>query len=163
MAGLEPDDGDVMAKRILVPVERTKETEFALRVARMIARESGGVVRLLRVVPIPEPLRDRRDRVILTTDQQMERIAAATTDELTRMAAVSLEGVVVETSVVFGERAVEIGVVAACFHADLVVMPPSRRGLAAWIASIARRLLADRPASGVDVLRVWALRPEPMI
>jgi len=28
-----------MAKRILVPVERTKEMEFALRVVRMIARE----------------------------------------------------------------------------------------------------------------------------
>jgi nucleotide-binding universal stress UspA family protein len=152
-----------MAKRILVPVEPTQETEFALRVARMIARESGGVVRLLAVVPIPEPLRDRCDRLILTTDQRMERIAATTADELVRMAAVSLDGVVVETSVVFGERAVEVGVEAECFHADLVMMPPSRRGLAAWMASIARGLLAGRPASAVDVLRVWALRPEPMI
>src|SRR5258705_11009817 len=59
-AGLELDDGEVMAKRILVPVERTKEMEFALRVVRMIARESGGRVRLLAVLPIPEPLRDWR-------------------------------------------------------------------------------------------------------
>src|SRR5258705_957955 len=59
-AGLELDDGEVMAKRILVPVERTKEMEFALRVVQMIARESGGRVRLLAVRPIPEPLRDWR-------------------------------------------------------------------------------------------------------
>jgi len=31
-----------MAKRTLLPIERTKEMEFALRVVRMIARESGG-------------------------------------------------------------------------------------------------------------------------
>lgn len=152
-----------MAKRILVPVERTKESEFALRVARMIARESGGLVRLLAVAPIPEPLRDGCDRVILTTDQRMERIAVSTADELSRLAAVSLDGVPVETSVVFGERAVEIGVEAECFHADLVVMPPIRPGPAAWLSGIARRLRARRSVSGIDVLRVWALRPEPMI
>jgi len=49
-----------MAKRILVPVERTNEMEFALRVVRMIARESAGVVRLLTVIPIPTPPRDWR-------------------------------------------------------------------------------------------------------
>jgi nucleotide-binding universal stress UspA family protein len=152
-----------MAKRILVPVERTKEMEFALRVVRMIARESGGLVRLLAVVPIPEPLRDHRDCVILTTDQQMERLALSAADELSRMAAVSLDGVPVETSVVFGERAVEIGVEAECFNADLVVMPPAhRRSAAAWISDLPRRMLAGRSASEVDVLRVWALRPEPL-
>ena len=153
-----------MAKRILVPVERTKEMEFALRVVRMIARESGGLVRLLAVVPIPEPLRDRRDCVLLTTDQQIERLAISTADELTRMAAVNLDGVPVETSVIFGDRAVEIGVEAECFNADLVVMPPARRrSPAARISDVARRLFAGRPATGIDVLRVWALRPEPMV
>jgi len=39
-----------MAKRILVPIERTKAMEFTLRVARMLAGESGGIVRLLEVV-----------------------------------------------------------------------------------------------------------------
>jgi len=57
-----------MAKRILVPVERTKAMEFTLRVVRMLASESGGGVRLLAVVPIPEPLGDRRDSVIVSTD-----------------------------------------------------------------------------------------------
>jgi len=99
-----------MAKRILVPVERTKEMEFALRVVQMIARESGGRVRLVAVLPIPEPLRDCRGCVILTTDQRIERLATSTADELARMAALDLDGVPVETSVIFGDRAVEIGV-----------------------------------------------------
>src|SRR5262245_60922998 len=151
-----------MAKRILVPVERTRETELALRVVRMIARESGGIVRLLAVVPIPEPVRDYRDRVIVTTDQQMERLAISTADELRRLAAQSLDGVPVETSVIFGDHAVEIGVEAECFEADPVVMPPSRRrGPAVWLSALARRLLVGRPAAGVDVLSVLPLRPEP--
>jgi len=91
-----------MAKRILVPVERTKEMQFALRVVRLIALESGGVVRLLAVIPIPEPVCDRRGYVVLTTDQQIDRLSLATLDELRRMAAVDLDGVPVETSVIFG-------------------------------------------------------------
>jgi len=43
------------------------------------------------------------------------------------------------------------------------VMPPARRpNPAAWIPELARRLFAGRPASEIDVLRVWALRPEPL-
>jgi len=76
----------------------------------------------------------------------------------------SLDGVPVETSVVFGDRAVEIGVKAECFNADLVVMPlPRRHRPAVWMSAIARRLRARRPANPTDVLRVWALRPEPMV
>jgi hypothetical protein len=75
--------GDVKAKRILVPVERTSAMEFTLRVARMVACESGGIVRLL--------------------------------------------------------AAVEIGLEAECFHADLVAVPlERRRSPAAWITNRAR-------------------------
>jgi len=69
----------------------------------------------------------------------------------------------VETSVVFGDRAVEIGVEAECFGADLVVMPPRRRGPAARLMELARRLFAGQPVSELAVPRVWALRPEPMV
>jgi len=151
----------MMAKRILVPVDRTKEMEFVLSVVRGIARESGGVVRLLAVLPIPKPLRDTRDRVIVSTEQQIERLERRTTDELRRLAVISLDGVPVETTVIFGDRAVEVGVEAACFGADLVVLPPERRrGPAASIAAIVRRLIAGRPAAGAGVLRLWALRAE---
>ena len=82
-----------MAKRILVPIERTKDMEFAPRMAGMIARESGGVVRLLAVVPIPKPIYDSRDCLVVSTDQQMERLADAAADRLKRIAALELEGV----------------------------------------------------------------------
>jgi len=148
-----------MAKRILVPVERTNEMEFALRVARMIARESGGMVRLLTVLPIPTPLRDWRDCVVVTADQRMERLASSAAAELRRLAAVHLDGTPVETSVVFGDRAVEIGVEAECFGADLVVMPPRRRGPAARLMELARRLFAGRPVAELAVPRLWRCAP----
>lgn len=153
-----------MAKRILVPVERTKAMEFTLRVVRMLACESGGMVRLLAVVPIPEPLRDSRDAIILTTDQRIGRLAISTAEELHRLATMHLDDVPVETSVIFGDRAVEIGLEAECFHADLVVMPlPSRRSPMAWIIHRVRRLLASRSAAEVDVLSVSALRAQPIV
>jgi nucleotide-binding universal stress UspA family protein len=153
-----------MAKRILVPVERTKATEFTLRVVRMLACESGGIVRLLAVIPIPEPLRDAYDSIILTTDERMERLAVSTAEELQHLATIHLDGVPVETSVIFGERAVEIGLEAECFHADLVVMPlPSRRSPIAWMTHRARRLLASRSGARVDVLSVSALRAQPIV
>ena len=107
-----------MAKRILVPVDRTHEMEFVLSLVRVIARESGGSVRLLSVIPVPTPMRDRLDRVIVSTERQIERLERRATDELRRMAVISLDGVPVETSVIFGDRAVEIGREAECFGAD---------------------------------------------
>jgi nucleotide-binding universal stress UspA family protein len=83
-------------------------------------------------------------------------------EEDCRLAAIRLDGVPAETSVVFGDRAGEIGVEAECFDADLVVMPPRRRGPAARMTELARRLFAGQPASELAVPRVWALRPEPM-
>ena len=150
-----------MAKRILVPVDRTHEMEFVLSLVRVIARESGGSVRLLSVIPVPTPMRDRLDRVIVSTERQIERLKRRATDELRRMAVINLDGVPVETSVIFGDRSVEIGREAECFGADLVVMPPERRrGPAARIAALARSLIAGRPLA-VDVMRLRALRAEP--
>src|SRR2546427_12619407 len=92
MAGLDHEDGDVTAKRILLPVERTTEMEFALRVTRMIALESGGVVRLLAVIPIPEPVYNRRGYVVLPIDQQIDRRAPAAPGRRRRRGAGRLAG-----------------------------------------------------------------------
>ena len=108
--------------------------EFTLRVVRTLAAESGGMVRLLAVVPIPEPLRDVRDSIILTTDQRIERLAVSMAEALRHLATTHLDGVPVETSVVFGDRAVEIGLEAECFGADRVVMPLAG-GAARWVGS----------------------------
>jgi hypothetical protein len=52
---------------------------------------------------------------------------------------------------------------AECLHADLVVLPLERgESPAAWITDRARRLLASRPANEIDVLRVSALRAQPI-
>jgi nucleotide-binding universal stress UspA family protein len=102
--------------------------------------------------------RDSRDSILLTTDQRMERLAISTAEELRRLAALHLDGVPVETSVVFGERADEIALEAECFNADLVVMPLARRHSPMAITERAHRLLAGRSATEIDVLRVSALR-----
>ena len=97
-------------------------------------------------------------------DEQLhpERLADAAADRLKRISVLDLEGVPVETSVVFGDRAVEIGLEAECFDADLVVVPWSPRpGPAARMRLLARRLLAGRRAHQFDVLSVSALRAEP--
>jgi len=153
-----------MAKRILVPVERATDMAFTLRVVRMLASESGGIVRLLAVIPVPEPIRDGLDSVVVTTERQIERRTIAKTEELSRMAAMHLDGVPVETSVVFGDRDVEIGVEAEGFQADLVVMPfTGRPGPMARIRRATRRLLAGGRAPARDVVRVSALRAEPTL
>ena len=85
-----------MAKRILVPMERANDMDFALRMAGMIARESGGVVRLLAVIPIPKPVYDSRGCLVVSTDQLMERLADAAADRLKRISVLDLEGVPVE-------------------------------------------------------------------
>ena len=153
-----------MAKRILVPVERATDMAFTLRVVRMLASESGGSVRLLAVMPIPEAVRDARDWIVITADRQIERLTIAATEELSRMAALHLDGVPVETSVIFGDRDVEIGVEAECFQADLVVMPfAGRPGPVARIRRAARRLLAGGRPPALDVVRVSALRADPTV
>src|SRR2546426_7781996 len=105
MAGLDHEDGDVTAKRILLPVERTTEMEFALRVTRMIALESGGVVRLLAVIPIPEPVYNRRGYVVLPIDQQIDRRARPPPAEARLVAAVGLHGAAGATTRIVYERA----------------------------------------------------------
>ena len=79
------------------------------------------------------------------------------------LATTHLDGVPVETSVIFGDRAVEIGLEAECFDADLVVMPLTpRRSPVGWVTGLTRRLLAARPHAEIDVLHVSALRAQPI-
>ena len=79
------------------------------------------------------------------------------------LATTHLDGVPVETSVIFGDRAVEIGLEAECFGADLVVMPRTpRRSPVSWVTGLTRRLLAGRSDAEIDVLHVSALRTQPI-
>jgi nucleotide-binding universal stress UspA family protein len=135
-----------MTKRILVPVNRTACMEPVLSVVRGIARHSNGTVRLVAIIAIPEPLLDRANRVIVSTDRQMERLEQRTADELRALAVAALDGVPVEARVRFGDAAVEIGIEAECFGADLVVVTEEpRRDLRSLLARIAPRAIVPAP------------------
>jgi hypothetical protein len=56
-----------MAKRILVPLERTLESEAVV----LLARDAGASVKLLHVAAVPEPVVDDDGRVLSYADQEM--------------------------------------------------------------------------------------------
>jgi hypothetical protein len=55
-----------MAKRILVPLERTLESEAVV----LLARDAGASVKLLHVAAVPEPVVDDDGRVLSYADQE---------------------------------------------------------------------------------------------
>lgn len=115
-----------MAKRILVPIDRSEAAESVLPLVSDMARSSGATVRLLHVSPIPELRVGEYGRVIAYEDQEMERLEASGRDHL-RMAEAQLEGVPVESVVRFGDPAEEIVGEAEAFGADLIALATTRR------------------------------------
>ena len=63
-----------MAKRILVPLDRSETSRSVLPVVADMARGSGGTVRLLHVAPIPTERVSDDGRVVAYVSQEMERI-----------------------------------------------------------------------------------------
>jgi len=146
------------AKRILVPVDGAQDMAAILSLVGGIARASGGAVRLLAVHPIPKPRRDRCDRIVVSTDRQIEHLQSRTHDQLRALARATLDGVAVETAVVFGDRDIEIDVEAECFRADVVVMTAGRpAGPLAPFGSLLRWLSPGR-SSELGVLRLRSVR-----
>jgi nucleotide-binding universal stress UspA family protein len=92
---------------ILVPLDGTDESEAVLPTARALARARDARVRLLRVVPPVEAVRDEDERVIAWLDQEAASAEAAARDYLRRVEA-GLDGFDVETVVRFGNPADEI-------------------------------------------------------
>jgi nucleotide-binding universal stress UspA family protein len=121
-----------MAKRILVPLDRSEHAEAVLPVVADIARSSGATVRLLNVARLPEQKFGDYGRVVAYESQEMERITFSRLDYL-RSAEAQLEGVPVESVVRFGEPAEEIAHEAEVFGADLVAVTEPRRG---WLGRI---------------------------
>ena len=96
-----------MAKRILVPLDRSEHAEDVLPIVADLARSSGATVRLLNVARIPEQKLGDYGRVVAYESQEMERITFSRLDYL-REAEARLEGVPVESVVRFGDPADEI-------------------------------------------------------
>ncbi len=134
-----------MTKRILVPVGQS-ESHATMSVVRGLARDQGSLVRLLRVVPVPELVMGRYGRTIAYVDQEMERLTAQGLEELMCPAA-ELEGVPVERVVRFGEPAEEILLEADAFGADLIAVTTSTRSrLASALApGLGERVLREAP------------------
>ena len=121
-----------MAKRILVPLDRSEHAEAVLPVVADIARSSGATVRLLNVARIPEQKLGDYGRVVAYESQEVERITFSRLDYL-RSAETQLQGVPVESVVRFGDPADEIAQEAEVFGADLVAVTEPRRG---WFSQL---------------------------
>jgi nucleotide-binding universal stress UspA family protein len=121
-----------MAKRILVPLDRSEHAEAVLPVVADIARSSGATVRLLNVARLPEQKLGDYGRVVAYESQEVERITFSRLDYL-RSAETQLQGVPVESVVRFGDPADEIAQEAEVFGADLVAVTEPRRG---WFSQL---------------------------
>jgi nucleotide-binding universal stress UspA family protein len=138
-----------MAKRILVPLDRSEHAEAVLPLVADIARSSGATVRLLNVARLPEQKLGDYGRVVAYESQEMERITFSRLDYL-RSAQAHLQGVPVESVVRFGEPADEIAEEAEAFGADLVAVTEPRRG---WVTRLYGSLASGlRRKSSVPVL-----------
>ena len=138
-----------MAKRILVPLDRSEHAEAVLPLVADIARSSGATVRLLNVARLPEQKLGDYGRVVAYESQEMERITFSRLDYL-RSAQAHLQGVPVESVVRFGEPADEIAEEAEAFGADLVAVTEPRRG---WFGRLYGSLASGlRRKSTVPVL-----------
>ena len=140
-----------MAKRILVPIERSDAARSVLPLVADLARGSGATVRLLHVAPLPTARIADNGRVVAYASQEMERIEFVRRDCL-KIAEAELEGVPVESVVRFGDPTREILVEAEAFGADLIAVTAGRhRWLPSVLRGIAGKLLRR---SDVPVLLV---------
>jgi nucleotide-binding universal stress UspA family protein len=138
-----------MAKRILVPLDRTERSMSVLPVIGGAARASGATVRLLHVAPVPRERVTDGGRVVAYASQEMERVELSRLDYL-KEAEARLEGVPVESVVRFGDPVEEILREAEAFGADLIAVTAESRG---WLDHL-RGSVGDRVfhKAGVPVL-----------
>lgn len=121
-----------MAKRILLPLDRSDESGAVLTIVADMARSSGATVRLLHVAPVPRERVTDDGRVVVYANQEMERVESERRAFL-KTAEALLDGVPVETVVRFGNAAEEILLEADVFGADLIAVTAHRRG---WFRNI---------------------------
>src|SRR2546422_11303873 len=96
-----------MAKRILVPLDRTSTSEAVLPFVSDLAHGAGSTVRLLRVEPVPNNVVSESGRVVAYTDQEMAGLEAEGVGHLGATAP-RVQGVPVECGVRVGGPATEV-------------------------------------------------------
>ena len=110
-----------MAKRILIPLDRSSASEAVLPLIGDAARGAGATVRLLHIAPVPDAVEREYGRGAADSDRVMER-ATADGESYLEGAGASLQGVPVERVVRFGDPAREILVEAEAWGADLIAV-----------------------------------------
>ena len=121
-----------MAKRILLPLDRSDEAWVVLPIVADLARSSGATVRLLHVAPVPRERVTGDGRIVAYANQEMERVELARGEYLDA-AASQLPGVPVERVVRFGDPTEEILLEADAFGADLIAVTTEGRG---WLRRV---------------------------
>ncbi|PYM08516.1 MAG: hypothetical protein DMD82_02320 [Candidatus Rokuibacteriota bacterium] len=129
-----------MAKRILVPLDRTPTGEAVLPLVSDVARGAGSTVRLLHVKPVPNNVVSESGRVVAYADQEMARLEAEGATYLEAISAL-LQGVPVERVVRFGDPAREILTEAETFGADFIALTTGGRS---WLRHTLSRSIAAR-------------------
>jgi nucleotide-binding universal stress UspA family protein len=140
-----------MAKRFLVPLDRSTKTESIVTFVAGAARDAGGTVRLMHVAPVPGNVIGDDDHLVAYADQEMARVDADCRDYLANLAAIHLEGLPVEYAVRFGEPAVEILKEAEESGADVIaVSTKCRSGVTRQLlGSVAEEVLRKAPMTVV--------------
>jgi nucleotide-binding universal stress UspA family protein len=138
----DPKEGP-MAKRILVVItpETTGDLRSAARSAGLVARDSGGQVRMVFVRPIPPPRMDRYDRLVADPDAEMVRLTGLSEIRMTALGP-EFGDIPIESLVRFGRLAAELRIEAETFGADLIGLagparPGLRHQLRAWYLGLA--------------------------
>lgn len=149
---------------ILVPVDGSEAGEGALPIAGMLARVTGGPLRLLHVAEIPRAVVVEGE-VVAYEDQEQQRIRGEAEDYLERLDA-RVAGLPVEHAVRFGDPTEEIVAEARSCGAALVTMSTRGRGAVGQLVmgSVAQAVARVAPCPVVMVagpLPVAAEAPRP--
>ncbi len=135
-----------MAKRILVPVDRTS-SEAGLPLIAAIAQQAGATIRLLYVEPVPGEVVSSDGRVVADADRHMDRLEASRLNAMEEFEA-SLQNVPVERVVRFGDPAREILIEAEAWEADLIAMTATS---GSWLTPIRRGSVAAQVLRRADL------------
>jgi nucleotide-binding universal stress UspA family protein len=121
-----------MAKRILVPLDRSNLAETIVPLVADLVHGAGATVRFLHVEPVPENIVSNEGRLVAYADQEMERLETESLNHLKGVAA-QLD-LPAECVVRFGDDADEILPEAEAYGADLVaVTTAGKSGLKRWV------------------------------
>jgi universal stress protein A len=128
-------------KRILVPLDGRETAEAVVPVVAALARDTGAVVRLLRIFPLPSQVTTPQGFMVASVDQEMARLESRALSDFAP-AELALADLPVETVVRYGDPVEEIAREAEAFGADMIALTSGRRGRlrSALAPSVAQRV-----------------------